>query len=318
MNKLFYILLLLSIFIMFNSCDDGFDPFGDEKKVYILNCVLKGNDSFQSAYLGESYFVDNFDPSSDSSNHTLDNSYIRIWFEDSVKVFNDTIAKQTKNYNITNYYHDDFSLLEDTEYQIEAAFKDGRKMYGKTKTPSKIKFKPTSDKLLPPEGRNYVSVSWEPSIEQLYTAARFAFVYFKDDSVGGRTRHFKAVPEDIIEHNGETVRFFPEPSYANTLRVQMSAFDKAMAEISEGDSNKENYIILGFIVEILIYDRNLTSYYASKAELSEGFSVSVNEADYSNIDGGRGIFGSFIRQYFSLKFTHEYVQAFGYTPGLTE
>ena len=190
-------------------------------------------------------------------------------------------------------------------------------MFGKTKTPSKIKFKSTSDKLLPPEGRDYVSVTWEPSIEQLYTAARFAFVYFKQDSVS-KTRHFKAVPEKVIEHNGESVTFFPEPSYANTIRVEMSAFDQAMEEISEGDPNKESYIILGFIVELLIYDRNLTSYYASKAELSEGFSVSVNQSDYSNIEGGRGIFGSFIRQYFSLKFTHEYVRSFGYTPGLTE
>jgi len=318
MRKLSCIFLLISFIFLFNSCDEDFNPFGEENKIHILNCILKGNDDFQSAYLGESYFVDNFDPSSDTNKHTLDNSYIRIWFEDSVKVFNDTVVENpSNNFSITNYYHNNFSLLEDTEYQIEAAFKDGKKMYGKTKTPAKVSFQSTSDKLLPPEGRNYVKVSWNASSEQLYTASRFAFIYFKDDGVT-RTRHFKAVPEDILEDDGETIKFFPEPSYANSITVQMSAFDKAMEEISEGDPDKENYIILGFIVEILIYDRNLTSYYASKAELSEGFSVSVNETDYSNIEGGRGIFGSFIRQNFSLKFTHEYVQSFGYTPGLTE
>ena len=317
MKKIKIIISILTI-LMFLSCEDSFDPFKESEKEFILNCVLKGNQSLQSAYLGESYFVEDFSPESDTGNHTLQNSFVRIWFNDSVKVFSDTLVQSEKNAkNITVYKNDNFNLIPETEYEIEAVYNNGRKLHGITKTPKKVKFQTSSDKLLPPETRNYVRVSWDSENEELYTAARYAFVYFKNTN-GVQTRHIKAVPQEVVTENGNTTDFFPEPSYAKSLTVKMNAFDKALAEISEGDPDKENYIILGFILEILIYDRNLTSYYAAKTELSEGFAVTVNETDFTNIEGGKGIFGSFIKQNFSIKFTHDYIRNFGYTPGLTE
>lgn len=318
MKNYLKILFLFSFIFIFLSCEDDFNPFEQGEKEYILNCILKGNKSLQSAYLGESFYVENFDPNSDSTNHTLSNSYVRVWFDDSVKVFSDTLVKSEKyNKDITVYKNDEFNLVPETEYQIEAVFNNGQKLYGTTKTPSKVKFLTTSDKLLPPEARNYVKVSWGEPEEQVYTASRFAFVYFKNSN-GIQTRHIKTVPQETVKENGSNIDFFPEPSYASSITVKMNAFDKALAEISEGDPDKESYIILGFILEILIYDRNLTSYYAAKTELSEGFNITVNETDFTNISGGKGIFGSFIKQNFSIKFTHEYVRSFGYTPGLTE
>ncbi|MCB0743623.1 MAG: hypothetical protein KDC67_06950, partial [Ignavibacteriae bacterium] len=149
-----------------------------------------------------------------------------------------------------------------------------------------------------------------------YSSARFKFIYFKNEN-GKQVRYEKEVPRTYVLENNVYVPYYPVPSYLQRINVEMIAFDRAMAEISEGDPDKKNYTILTFILEILVYDKNLTAYYASRSELGESFAITTNESDYTNISGGRGIFGSFIKQRFAVRFTHEYIKSFGYEPGLT-
>ena len=317
-NKLIKITLIGLIVLLSTSCNEDLNPFGDHKEVYVLNCVLKNNVDFQSAYLSQGYFVDNFDPYSDTLDHTINNSHVRIWFNDSVKIFSDTsFYSVSSNSNVTSYFHNEFSLLPDTDYEIEAVFNNGRKLRAKTKTPKKILFLNTSTPIIPPEQKNTVSVKWNSKDQQLYMASRFTFIYFKKEN-GVQVRYEKEVPRTITNSGGKIEPFYPEPSYSSGITVQMDAFDFALREISEDDPDKTNYTILAFILEVLIYDRNLTAYYAAKTELGEGFSISVNESDYTNIEGGKGIFGSFIKQRKAIKFSHDYIRSFGYEPGLTE
>ncbi len=317
-SKITKIMLFGLFTFLIASCNENLNPFGEQKEVYVLNCVLKQNSNFQSAYLSQGYFVDNFDPYSDTLDHTLDNSHIRIWFEDSVKIFSDTLLySESTNSNITSYFHNDFSLTPNTDYEIEAVFNDGRKLRAKTTTPKTIRFLGTSDKIIPPEESNNVSVRWITVDEQSYIASRFTFLYYKNEN-GTDVKYVKEVPRAVILVDGQHQPFYPEPASTNGITVQMNAFDFALNEISEGDPNKANYTILAFVLELLVYDRNLSSYYASKTELGEGFSISVNSTDYTNIEGGKGIFGSFIQQRYAIKFTHDYIRSFGYTPGLKE
>lgn len=314
--KLLYIILFAILF--FAGCEDDLNPFADAEETFILNCVLKNDRPFQSAYFSTSYFVDNFDPLSNTEDHSIKDAYIRIFFDDSVKIFSDTLLTASNDESsTTSYFHNNFFTYPDTDYELEAILNDGRKITATTTTPKEVRFLPTGDTLIPPVNSNTVGVSWSSPNEQHYTAARFKFIYFKNEN-GNQVRYEKEVPRAVIYENGEYEEYFPEPSYDSYIEVEMNAFDKALEEISEGDPNKENYTILAFIVEILIYDRNLTAYYASKAELGESFSITTNESDYSNIDGGRGIFGSFIKQRKAIKFSLDYINSFGYIPGLTE
>lgn len=317
-NKL--LLSVISIIIIGLGCEDNLNPFFEKDEIFILNSVLKNDRNSQSLFLSKSYFVDNFDPSSNTDDHSIRDAYVRIFFRDSVKIFSDTSVEQVtdgESKNITSYYHNDFFTYPDTEYELEAVLKDGRKLTAVTRTPKKVTFKFTSDPLIPPVNKSSINVEWSSLDKQLYTAARFKFIYFKNEN-GKSVRYEKEIPRTYALQDGEYKPFFPEPSYDSFISVDMNSFDRALREISEGDPNKENYTILAFILEILVYDRNLTAYYASKTELGEGFSITVNENDYSNINGGRGIFGSFIKQRYAIKFTLDYIHSFGYIPGLTE
>jgi hypothetical protein len=318
MRKILFIIALIFAFI-YTGCEDNLNPFTEAEETFILNCILKNDRAFQTAFLSNSYFVDNFDPSSHVEDNSIKDAYIRIFFNDSVKIFSDTLVETsaTRTNKTTSYFHDNFLTQPDTEYELEAVLSDGRKITSKTTTPKEVRFLFSSDTLIPPPNRRTVGISWTNLNEQLYTAARFKFIYFKNEN-GEQVRYEKEVPRAYALEDGEYKAYYPEPSYDKYIEVEMNAFDRALAEISEGDPNKENYTILAFILEILVYDRNLTAYYASKAELGEGFSITTNENDYSNIEGGRGIFGSFIKQRKAIKFSLDYINSFGYIPGLTE
>lgn len=317
--KIILINTLILLGFIISGCEDNLNPFFQKEDTFILNCVLKNDRSVQTALLSKSYFVDNFDPSSYNEDQSIKEAYIRIFFDDSVKIFRDTLVSKSENSvnTITSYFNDNFSTKPNTEYNLEAVLNDGRKITSTTTSPKTVTFKYTSDNLIPPPNKRTVRVSWNSEETKLYTAARFKFIYFKKEN-GIDVRYEKEVPRAYAIENGEYKAYYPEPSYDNSITVEMNAFDRSLREISEGDPNKENYTILAFILEILVYDKNLTAYYASKTELGESFSITTNESDFSNINGGRGIFGSYIKQRKAVKFTLDYINSFGYTPGLTE
>lgn len=317
MKRLIFIISFLFFFAI--GCEDNLNPFFEKEETFILNCVLKNDRSNQTALLSHSYFVDNFHPELNEDDNSIGDAYIRIFFGDSVKIFNDSLVESNTNSSgyITSYFNDNFIPQPNTTYELEAVLNDGRKITAVTTSPQQVGFLYSSSNIIPPESGNKISVSWSTNDRQLYTAARFKFVYFKKEN-GIDVRYEKIVPRKYVLENGKYRAYYPEPSYNTYIEVEMSAFDQALREISEGDPNKENYTILAFILEIMIYDKNLTAYYASKKELGDSFSITTNESDYSNINGGKGIFGSFIKQRKAVKFSLDYIYKFGYIPGLTE
>ncbi|MBI9072416.1 MAG: DUF4249 family protein [Melioribacteraceae bacterium] len=321
--KLLKIILLFIGVLVSVSCEDDLNPFGEPDEKLILNCVLGGDRDTQIANFSRSYYVDNFDPYSYTDDNVIGDAHIRVWFEDSVKIFNDTIAQPGEGSKYEKplkfYYHNSFVPAPDTDYEIEAALPDGRKLKSITHSPKLVKFSAAqSDTIIPPLEKDFVLIRWRSFEETpLYAASKFTFIYFKREN-GINIRYVKDIPHKYEKHNGKNVPFFPEPSYISSIDVPLLTFETALEEIWDGVTPKEDYTILAFILETIIYDQNLTSYYASKAELEEGFSITVNEANYTNIEGGIGIFGSYIKQYRAIKFSHDYIRSFGYTPGLTE
>jgi len=88
--------------------------------------------------------------------------------------------------------------------------------------------------------------------------------------------------------------------------------EKALLEISEGDPVKSDYTINEYVyVEVLSFDNNLTRYYSSTQTL-DNLSISVDENDYTNINGGFGIFASMMKDTYRLKFFSQFITTLGY------
>lgn len=320
-NILFVCLVSMS-FLFFCSCEDDFSPYGEFNERYIFNCILNPDSNSQTATLSHSYYYEGLNPSDHNDDPNIAGAHVRISFLDSVQILNQDFVlrnDQTRYKEPTAIYSaNDFSPKPDTEYKIEILMPDGRRLHSKTRTPAKVFFNTgKSDNIIPPPNKEYVEVFWDSPGQDLYVVPIFTIIFLKNGP-NGQERRVKKVPVKYVKNEDIYVPHFPEPAYLTKIHAEVDAFSRALREISEGDPNKSNYTIYAFILEIRIYDKYLTDYFASQRDGADSFTLNVAEKDYTNIENGYGIFGSYILQETSIKFSHDYIRSFGYNPGLTE
>ncbi|MFC2133062.1 DUF4249 family protein [Bacteroidota bacterium] len=321
MKNIIFSLMAVSVFALC-SCEEDFDPYGDLRNKYILNCVINNDTTTQFATISKSYLVESSNPASYTEDPAVTGAEIVISFDDSAAVFGEEMVEREDVSRYPNpasvYSTHNLKTEANKEYRLSALLPDGKRMRASTIAPPPVQFNITgSDTLIPPVEKDWVAVYWEIPRQDLYVASVFKVYYFKKEN-GVNVRYEKRVPVKYVQQGDEYIPHFPEPSYANMIYAEMNAFTRALQEISEGDPDKENYKILAFILEIRVYDENMTSYYAAQREVSESFTLKVDESDYTNIEGGFGIFGSYCLQRKAVKFSHAYIESFGYIPGLTE
>ncbi len=84
---------------------------------------------------------------------------------------------------------------------------------------------------------------------------------------------------------------------------QLDAVTKALEEISEGDPNKQNYSILQKVsFSVTAFDLPTSKYISSTGGSFDDLTVSVDVADYTNIEGGFGsIWFLFNKELYKIK-----------------
>ena len=88
---------------------------------------------------------------------------------------------------------------------------------------------------------------------------------------------------------------------------------KAMQEIGNGLEDKSLINIVGACFEVKVFDKALGIYYNSVHTFEDEFSIRISESDVSNIDGGLGIFGTYVSEKFNIEITPEFITSYGYT-----
>jgi hypothetical protein len=320
MKKLLFIPVL---FLLFVSCEDNLNPYGELKDRYVLNCIIRGDTTFQTATLTRNYQVDNFDPYSNTNDVNINNALIRIWNgDDKVSLLKDTTVNRPEGDKYktpyTVYKTDKLLPRPNSSIDIEAILPNGKRLTASAKVPEAISIDESiSDKVIPPSGKNYIKVSWNTSEKNPVFIVRLAIYYFKHEG-GEKKRNILTIPINYIQYGDDWIPNYPKPVTELAYSVDMTTINKAMELISKDDPNKSRYEILSCILEVLSLDPELSKYYFATARNRDIYSVKLDETDYSNINGGYGVFGVYMRTYWVLRFTHQYINSFGYIPGLTD
>ncbi|NWF50719.1 MAG: DUF4249 family protein [Ignavibacteriaceae bacterium] len=316
------LLITTGIFLslLFVSCEEDFSPRSEFKERYILNCILRTDTAFQTATILRSYNVPGYDGYANTDDPFITAADFRIWQGDNVYKLRDSSIQRsdTSRYNtpIKFYYLKNFQPASNDSIAVRVVLNNGKKLFASTRIPSEIKFGLDSDKSLPPENKSTFIFTWQSEELFTYYLPRLRFFYEKKtDST--TTLMSKVVPIKFVQNGNQWEPVYPIISSNNKIIYQNSALDSAMAEISKGDPNKNNYKIFGANLELLVFDRNLTNYYSSINGFLDDFTIILNEPDYSNIEGGFGIFASYIKQNSGALIKKEYVESFGYKSGLT-
>ncbi|MFA7290198.1 MAG: hypothetical protein WC055_15080 [Melioribacteraceae bacterium] len=316
--------LLLAVpilFLIIVSCEDSFDPYGELKDQYVFSCVIRGDTTFQTAYVSKSYMVDNYEPYSNTEDPSIKNVQIRIWENDNVALFKDTTVIRS----IDSKYKTPFSFYYTNEYQpkagakieAEALLPTGKRLTASTRVPYSISFNRTQSDTNISLTDDYVQVKWQTGQINPVFIPRMIIYYTKPVN-GVQTRFIAVVPLNYVEFNGKSKPNYPKPSGDLAYSVDMGTFKKAMELISDGDSNKSQYVIFSTFMEVYSLDVNLSTYYNATARNNDAYSVKLTETDFSNVLNGSGVFGVFMRNYYVLRMKHDFINSFGYTPGLSD
>ena len=317
MKKSFLIILLLTLAVVY-SCSEDFNPFGEFRNNYVLTCILKSDTTFQVAALSRNYLPPNgFDPYSNTVDPAIVGADIRVWLGDSVYIFSDSliVREDSSRYStpFNFYYNTKFKIPPKQNIEVEVLLQNGERMNASSKAPDKVLFDKESDVIIPAVNSNLVKFLWAPQVEGTFFSPKLRIRYIQNEN-GSNVEKFKDVPVNYVERNGNLETVFPEPSNKTIVIYQLSAITRALEEISEGDPNKSNYTVRQSLVfDVVAFDLNLSRYVSSTNQPFDDLTVTVNESDYTNVEGGLGIFGAYIKSnYPTIKFQPAYIESFGY------
>jgi len=321
MRKLIVINFVVAILVLFNACEDNVVITGDFYPKYMLNCVISGDTTAQYVTLLKNYMVDESGQSISNENSFIDSAFVRIWYQDTVYILRDTTVDvldsdqnlQTVQYYYTNEFKPDYG----EELEIEALLTNGIRLKSTSIVPDKVTF-PLSDyttsdpqRMLPGVYTNGINIGWSNELRNLFYYPKMRIVYYK--YFNGVLKLFKKeVPIAYVESGNEIVTVYSKPSNEQAFSIDFETFEQAMANISEGDPYKTDYHLSHVELEVIIFDEFLSAYYASIGNALDEYSISLNKSDYTNIQGGYGIFGSYINQTFTLGLEEDFINQFGY------
>jgi hypothetical protein len=302
--------LIFTIFI-FTSCEEDFNPFGDYQESYVFNCVLRGDTALQAATVAKTY-NSGFDALSNTEDPFLKGADIRIWFGDSVYLFSDTSITRddTSRYNTPfNLYKCEKFLVEYNQtIEAEIMLPNGRRLRSSIITPAKTLFESSSATTIPAGTNSTFRIGWTNSTSSIYFLPAFSIIYYKNQG-NQQVQYTKEVP--AYYDNETPVYFTPVRQTSVTLKIETLV--KALEEIS-GEDDKSKYTIkLSPVFKVAAFDESLSRYYSVTSQTFDHLTVRVDENDYTNIEGGFGIFGAFTStKYQNLKLYGSYITSLGY------
>ncbi len=312
--------LFFSAFIMLltlASCDQSLNPKGDYYERYVLNCILQGDTTYQVAVISHSYDVEGFDPYKNTIDPAITGADLRLWYNDSVFVFRDSVVTRLGNTRYDDslkiYYLKNIHIDYNKPIEIEALLPNGRRLKSSTSSANKIIFDEENSKVIPPVNTNLVDILWNQNNSNEYFLPKFIVTYYKKVN-GVPERHTIEMPIKYIQDGSKYIPVYPVVSGQYGISYDPEVIKKALLLISDGDPNKNNYsVLISNQVKVYSLDQNLVRYYSSTSQ-DNNFTVRLDENDYSNIDGGFGVFGSYVLTNYTIRFTPEFITDLGYTP----
>lgn len=316
MNKIIKILVFIIICILLVTCDDYVNPYSEFKEKYVLSCVLNPEDSIQTLVL-----MKNIKPGvviTDSTINSLivDNAIINVWYKDKVVTFKqskgqDKIPEVHEGY----YYSKDIEIIRGESYYLEAVINENKKLRSSMIMPNtlELNYKGMSPqipaKANEPGGVNNIAISW--SFNYIINSSVVkCFIVYKNNETGQIFN--KIVPHGYSTQGNINKPLYNKPQQTGDILISLETFDIFLNELKEEVKIASNYSILGFILDFYVYDNNLMNYYNSANAFKDKLSIVIDEADYSSITGGYGIFGGVISARRSIQMTNEFISKYGF------
>ncbi len=311
------IIILLILAVEFYSCDVPLNPNAPFRQRYALTGIMRNDTSVQIVTLTKSYQpTDGLNPLTNTIDPAVIGAEVNMWYRDTLYELRDTAIARTDTSQYKDsvhfYYVNNFQPQPGEYIDIEALLPNGLLLQSTTQMPDAQSygfFNNDDDRTIPPaDGRKYIHIGWQQFPNILYQPRVVITYYIKGDT----TKKEKEVPLYYENINDASIPIYPTQSKIPFINIDLATINRALNEIPQGNKDKLQYTIANIDVQMIVYDETLTTYYSSLQTGVDAFTVRLDQPDFSNITGGYGMFGSYVRQDFYLKFTAEYLKALGY------
>ncbi len=311
------LLILIAIALAFYSCEESFSPSAEFKQQYALFCILNGDTTYQFAILSKSYQPENKD-NVDEKNLFVKEANIIIEYDNKNYLLNESSQDESAAFSFDYYYIDTLKPAADKVLKIKAILSDGTVLQAATRTAKSTSLSfntrtDVSDTFIEekPEG---IFLIWQiigGANEKISYIPSLKIIYYTIEDAQSKM-HVKKVPLSYSVKGGNYIPNYPALTHRTFLNFSMDAVNRAMEEIAGSDPDKQKYLISHAVFELMVLDANLTAYYMSLQTAVDGFTVILDEPEFTNIDRGLGVFGSFFKRTHRMSFDPKYVEKFGY------
>lgn len=301
--------ILFLITLSFFSCSDEINyrtPF-EEKPV--LYCILNGDNNTQYVMLKKSFY----DKNQNTDNYIKDAKVQLIRKDETVELNDTTIEASGRKIDL--YYTISFFPILGEDIMIKTILDNGMELSSSLVMPKLTKFFIDQiDLVIPPVIEpEYMYVSWtiRNSNDNLSFLPRLT-IHYKVKKNNIETEHVYEIPEEYVYKGNQNIPIYPLATQNKYYTYLQKTINTAFEEISKGDENKSDYTIQYVDLEVFIMEENLAAYATSIESFNRGYSVKVYETTISNIKGGLGVFGAYIKRGKHIPVDENYIASFGY------
>lgn len=302
--------LLVTIFLIL-SCEDTVNYRSDFNEEYVLYCIVDIESNYQQAIVQKT-FADNSNPD------ITDVENVEIYIETRDILYSLSSGKGDGISTPTNYYFtNEYSPSRGAEIRIKAIMPDNSELTSVIQPPKFSLFYIEKDEVSIPlqneNGKNNFRLVWNmtnPSDNLTFIA--YLFIDYSKNENGKEVNKRIEVPQKYIIDGDESIpiSFSPTKNYYQTF-VQESVHS-SLLNISDGDTNKSNYKIIGGLLELYVLEENLAEFFTSNETFRNSYSIKVYQKESSNIEGGKGLFGAYIKKSIPVTINNNYIESLGY------
>ncbi|MCE1188696.1 MAG: DUF4249 domain-containing protein [Ignavibacteria bacterium] len=305
----------LGLALLLFACKESFEPNAPFQEKYVLNCLINADDSIQTLTITRGYAPNPDGSATPMGDLGVKDALVRIWVEDSVYFFHDTITDRTDgthgggkvSFYVCNFYR----TSPGKKHTVEAILPDGKKLVSSFTMPSRVNI--TMDPAVSVPSINAVSyfLQWETYDRDVYFYPRLTLNYShleNNNWVPGA----KILPSDYISRNGTMQYMYPIPSASHVVKFEKAALTSAINDLLKIDSDKSHFKISGMWLDVYTLDKYLTSYYSNTAMQGGDFTIRLDEVDFTNVSGGLGVFAGYVHQTVFVNLNEEYIHSLGF------
>ena len=274
--------------LLLQSCEEDFSPKAPfEQKLVVFSLLTSARDT-QYVRLSRTYDVEGFDPFRNRQSPEVSDAEVKVIGDNGMTIFfQDTTVQLDSNERYGEegvaYYAPGFQILPGSRYQLEVQSPAYGRVTASFGTPDLVRIGHSIDH----ETDDLVATVSSRGAKGFLLRL---FVVYKVTS--GNIAVEKALEVPVaIANDGK--RIYPRVDRLNARRFRRdliaAVLDEARRSVSSGTVEE-----IGRRVVVWALDPNAYNYYQIVRGFNDPFSVRVDEPDYTNIEGGLGVFGGLL------------------------